>query len=204
MKSLSGNYSYRRNGELQDIQEPWGWQFDGDTSVLSGQRIVAGVPVLEIRAAYQGSRCITQQLRWQALDAGPDQPSRDLNYRIEGAQLRWSEAGHAAEHSLPLPPGALQFPLLRAASGRLLLNLQRGAGPVVLPNLRVAPTATDFLHPILSERWVEAGSTAGHYRYLGGEYGDAGADYWLNADSILERYRWAAPDGVWEIQAQSG
>ena len=40
MKTLRGDYSYRRNGELQDIQEPWTWQFDGDTSVLSGQRIV--------------------------------------------------------------------------------------------------------------------------------------------------------------------
>lgn len=204
MKTLRGDYSYRRNGELQDIQEPWTWQFDGDTSVLSGQRIVAGVPVLDIRAEYHGPRCVAQQLRWQGLDAKPDQPARDLSYRIDGAQLRWSEAGRAAEHRLPLPAEALQFPLLRAASGRLLLNLQRGAGPVVLPNLRVAPTATDFLHPLLSKRWVEAGNAAGHYRYLGGEYGDAGADYWLNSDAILERYRWAAPDGVWDVQAQSG
>ena len=58
MKTLRGDYSYRRNGELQDIQEPWTWQFDGDTSVLSGQRIVAGVPVLDIRAEYHGPRCV--------------------------------------------------------------------------------------------------------------------------------------------------
>ena len=167
--------------------------------MLRGQRLVAEVPVLDIEAHYRGRHCHTQTLHWQNADGS----SRRFHYALAPGQLHWDDGDAADSRSLALPSGALQFPLLRAATGRLLQELAGGAGPVVLPNLRVAEQAADFLHPIVSERWVEAQAGAGHYRYFGGEYGDAGAEYWLDEQAIVQRYRWLSPTGLWEIRLQA-
>jgi hypothetical protein len=73
---------------------------------------------------------------------------------------------------------------------------------VVLPDIR-NPDGAWFLHPLRSPRHAVAGDQGPrHYRYYGGEYGEAGADYWLDADGFVARYRWVAPDGAWEVELE--
>ena len=200
-----GIYRYWRDGALQDISEPWQWQRVGDHQVLRGQRCVAGQPLLDIEATYEGAECRQLRLRWGPHSAGEAQT---LHYVCREPSLHWRREGDAADQTLPLPAGSLLFPLLRAAAGPLLLRLARAPATVVVPCLRDPADAARFLTPRLSERHAvlidEDAATGRHYRYYGGEYGEAGSDYWLGADNRLLRYRWDSPQGVWEVRLEAG
>ena len=38
------------------------------------------------------------------------------------------------------------------------------------------------------------------YQYYGGEYRDEGCECWLDARSLLTRYVWKTPQGVWDVR----
>lgn len=175
---MKGLYRYWRDGELQDVVEPWELTRNAEGWLLTGQRIVQGNTALEVEAQYLGALCSAMRMTWLA-----DQPAR----RAE----------------LTATQDVLLFPLLRAAAGPLLPLLADGSRTVLLPNIR-NPRTADFLTPLRSIRHATLlDKTARHYRYYGGEYGEAGADYWLNASGLLDHYRWTSPQGEWEARLEN-
>lgn len=191
MKPARGTYRYWRDGRAQDVVEPWEVTVSGTELVLRGQRIVGGQPLLDVTARYHGDACEEFTVTWQ-----PD--ARTVGYRRSGAQLEWSE-GKGAQRREAIPDGSLLFPLLRAATGALLPRLALQACVVVLPDIR-DPAGPGFLQPLQSQRHaLQVSDGPRHYRYYGGEYGEVGADYWLDPDGFVQRYRWPSPQGLWEI-----
>lgn len=193
-----GVYRYWRDGVPLAIEEPWAWQPKAGGHRLAGERRVEGVVVLSVSADYLDGQCQTMALDWQ-----PESPKahRHLVYRRVGETLHWSEPGRARQGRLALPATAPLFPLLRAATGFILRTLACKPQTIALPDLRATGDPERFLKPWCSSRRViEGAATADgrHYRYFGGEYGEVGADYWLNHGGWVQRYRWAASDGLWE------
>lgn len=191
-----GTYRYWKDSVAQDIEEPWRILRTGDRWQLRGERRVNGSTLLAVDACYDGGQCTALELRW----SGDRQ--RHRHYRLHDERVQWREDGSLAWRTQVLPPGALLFPLLRAASGPILQALLERPRTIVLPSLR-DPAAANFLEPELSLRHAQrhADSADGtHCRYFGGEYGEAGADYWLAADGLVTRYRWASAQGLWEVR----
>lgn len=188
-----GCYRYALDGKLQAIDEPFEIARDGDGFVLTGQRNVGGKVMLEVSARYDAGTCRELDIAWNL------ETRRTAHYHHEGAVLAWREDG-ATSGRKALPDGCLMFPLLRAATGFLFPLLLDKPRNVVVPNIR-NPNADDFLSPLLSQRHVRQHDPgdATHYRYYGGEYGDAGADYWVGEDGLVTRYRWESPQGTWDV-----
>ncbi len=186
-----GCYHYWLDGERQTITEPWQLQRDAYGLRLRGERLRDGKPLLRIDARYRSAQCRQMTVAWC--------DGRRLDYRLEADQLRWHSA--STERQLRCPPDALLFPLLRVAAGPLLRALDDGERCVVLPDLR-RPGVEGFLHPLLSMRHAQrqADVSPTHYRYYGGEYGAAGADYLLDARGLLQAYRWASAHGLWQVE----
>lgn len=192
----SGTYRYWKDGAAQDIEEPWQLVRDGEAARLTGERRVGGAAVLSVTARYEGPACTALELRWSG-----ERP-RHRHYRLHDSCAQWREDGAMAWRTLVLPPDTLLYPLLRAASGPILQALLEKPRTIVLPSLR-DPAAPGFLEPELSARYARrfAESEEGvHCRYFGGEYGEAGADYWLAADGLVTRYCWASANGLWEVR----
>lgn len=187
----AGTYRYRRDGQPQPVEEPWTWTRD----CLQGQRLVEGQTVLDLTARFDGAHCRSFDMHWSSGDR-----SRHGRYALAGTQLQWTLDGVAAQ--MTVPAEALLFPLLRAATGALIRQLDRGPRPVIVPDIR--PDSRQPLAPLLSDREASlmAPDDAGLqcWRYSGGEYGATGCDCWLDAAGLLQRYRWASPQGVWDVR----
>jgi hypothetical protein len=194
-----GTYRYTLNGALTGITEPWQLERAETGYRLCGRRLRDGMPLLAVEADYDGTQCRSLHLRWLAAD---QTAARTLLYQHDDNGLQWTE--DAVTQSIPVPQDSLLFPLLRAATGPLLLHLAASPRWVVLPSLHHAHDASTFLRPLLSQRRAQAmapGATAWrHFRYYGGEYGEAGSDCWLDAMGLLQRYRWDSPQGVWDVR----
>lgn len=192
-----GRYRYSRDDQPQPVVEPWSLHRAGGALLLRGQRIVDGRSLLEISARYRGRRCEQFKLHWHG--ALP----RSAEYQLQQGELRWKPAPDDAWASAPEAHCSLLFPLLRAAAGPLLGLLAGQPAKVCVPDIRDPDLTDQFLRPLCSQRRAEllegADGAARHYRYYGGEYGDAGADYWVDGHELLTRYRWAAPNGRWEV-----
>lgn len=190
--SRAGTYHYWLDGQQQTIIEPWEWVREGESASLKGQRIVDAHVLLNIRALYEKAQCTDLQLSWQG--SGRIQHWR---YRIQQEQLLWACQG-GPDGTLELPGGCRLFPLLRAATGLLLPQLQVESASIVLPDIRQAPGQPGFLHPHISPRRAERINEQ-HWRYYGGEYGEPGSDYWLDEDGLVRAYRWDSPQGRWDV-----
>lgn len=190
-----GVYRYWCDGALQTITEPWQLLRTAQGLLLRGQRLVDGRVVLDVEAQYDGALCNDLHLCWHT----PTSQHR-AQYRYRGIKLEWSFDQQHGVQTLALPADSRLFPLLRAATGPLLKQLSAAPRTVVVPCIRDA-TADDFLHPLLSSRHAKT-TTAQHYRYYGGEYGDAGCECWLDTHCLLLRYQWQSPQGGWEVRLE--
>lgn len=197
----NGTYLYWRDGIAQPIREPWTLSVDGGDWLLSGQRVIEEVPRLGIDARYRDHAWQDCALDW--LSPQDPWPQTHFYFMREGA-LRWRAPNDIDDHALTLPSRCLLFPLLRAAAGPLLWALTRTPRWVVVPELKQTVDTRRFLSPSLSERRACVGASPQgeqtHYRYFGGEYGENGADYWIDHQGLLRRYTWQAPDGLWECR----
>lgn len=193
-----GVYRYRCDGRESDITEPWRLVRHGEQLRLLGRRLDGSRVLLEVDARYRGDRCV-------ALRLAADTPTgrRRLQYRRDDEGLSWFESGAPAATHVALPADAVLFPLLRAATGPLLRTLAVGPCELVLPDLRNPADAGAFLRPLRSLRRVTqvgADAQGSHLRFFGGEYGELGADYWIGADGVVQRYQWSSPHGVWDVR----
>ena len=192
----SGHYRYSCDGQPQAIQEPWQLFRLEDQFILQGQRQVDNGPDFSVLAEYSNKRRCVQFL----LDWSDKNNTQRLHYQhdLQADSLRWRRAGESW-HSQSLTSGSLLFPLLRAAAGPLVRELSLGPRDTIVPSLHTPDQPDDFLSPRRSLRHCEAQSSEGHYRYFGGEYGQSGADYWLNPRGILSAYHWQSAHGLWEV-----
>ncbi len=193
MPSERGLYRYWKDGELQPIDEPWQYDASANTGLLTGQRIVGGETLLDVEAGYRDRHCIRLALTWTQ-----DGQAQRWRYLRGSHTLLWSCDG-GPERVLPLAANCRLFPLLRAATAGVLKDAEDEGIQLVLPSLH-NPGTHGFLQPVQSSRCVRRSAEAGHLRYYGGEYGDAGADYWLGDHGLVDHYRWQAPSGLWEIK----
>lgn len=196
-----GEYSYWRDGERQDVREPWRLQATANGLHLWGERRVNGQTALEVDADYEGLHCRALRLSWQDRDG-----ARTAQYEHRGEVLHWQVEGEPPTPPLAVPSGCALFPLLRAAAGPLVRQLLASPRSVVVPNIRATAQRAERLQPLLSTRHavLQAQDAQGgqHYRYYGGEYGDAGSDYWLDARGLLQRYSWDSAQGLWEARLE--
>lgn len=199
-----GIYRYWRDGVPQPIEEPWQILEERHGWVLRSTRNVEGCCVLAIEARYQERRCHSFRLDWMPEASGAQ---RSLHYRCEHGQLQWQEPERRQTGELPFPDDHRLFPLVRAASGPLLRDLSIAPATVVLPCLQPNADAEAFLRPMHSRRRAEFldrdDESVDHLRYYGGEYGTTGSDYWVDANDWVQRYRWHAPDGCWEVRNET-
>ena len=200
----SGNYRYNLDGVEQPIEEPWQLIQTDSGLILQGRRIVNGIALLTVDARFKNGAWQQMSLHWAGNGAGDD-PGQHyrLEYRLANNELAWAHAGKS-EQRFALPDNTLLFPLLRAASGSLLSQLAAKPQTLVLPCLRDPQDQAAFLRPIMSQRRAEyvqqLDDDTTHFRYYGGEYGEAGSDYWLNRQGLLQRYVWQSPHGCWDVQ----
>lgn len=195
MNPARGAYRYWRDGQPQNVREPWELERTRGSQRLQGSRIVDGRCVLEVKAEWRDGAWVSMDVRCQGATG-----ERSAEYRVFGTELHWLT--HGSSGVVQLPPGAHLFPLLRAAMGPLVAALARASAPVIVPDIRdlSAPSA---LEPSITARRAELlGVRDGerHLRCYGGEYGDEGADCWLDDADRLLRYRWASSAGVWEAR----
>lgn len=191
-----GNYRYWRDGEPQPIDEPWSLHQRGETRRLVGERRRSGQPLMRVEAERRDGDWLSLAVDWAA------EPALGVAWSVQGDALCWRRRnGEAGERSLP--PGTQLFPLLRAAAGPLLRALLARPATVAVPALHDPGDRQAFLLPILSRRSAEQlgddDALGAHLRYRGGEYGEDGSDYWLRHGDLVQRYRWQASDGCWEV-----
>jgi hypothetical protein len=86
----------------------------------------------------------------------------------------------------------------------LIERLAGNPGTVIVPWLRDPRQAEHLLLPLPSQRSatpLETDEGSGRrYRYRGGEYGEDGAECWLDETGLLLRYCWSTIDGRWEVR----
>ncbi len=195
----AGCSHYHRDGAASGISEPGSLCFEGGHLVLRGRRLLHGRCLLEVTADFRGPLC-TRMLVTLGEPAGVPP---FLGFEAEGRLV--CRRGDDALRSLALPRGCLLFPLLRAATGALLAQLERAPRWIVVPALQT-PQAAQLLRPRLSRRHVkpldDTADGARRLRYFGGEYGRAGAEHRLDADGLLAAYRWPSPQGLWEVRLE--
>lgn len=193
---LSGHYAYFVDGQRKNIEEPWQLQANNYGVRLSGERIVDGHCVLAVQARYQQRQCNFMRISWQAR---PQDDLQNISYWQRHNILNWRFDHESESQRLELPSGSLMFPLLRAASGPLIQQLSEGERCVIVPRLH-DPAAKNFLHPLLSQRRAKATSESHQWRCFGGEYGETGALYQLNALGLTQAYEWQTDQGLWQIK----
>ncbi len=198
-----GCYRYALGGESQPIREPWQLHASDTGLQLTGQRLIDEHAALDVQAEFSGQQCRSLHMRWQAR---AQDHARFLSYRMRvDQQLNWQEDDQPT-CTMALPPGTRLFALLRGATGVLLPQLTQTDSQVVLPNLRQPNDYDRFLTPLLSKRRAEpqGGPRLGlqHFRYFGGEYGNAGSDYWVDMHGLVQRYCWDTPQGEWTVELE--
>ena len=187
----SGHYSYRLNGKPQAIAEPW--QITSDNGLfLSGQRSVDQLGSLLVRAHYAAARCIAAEFEW-----AQDGLRKRARYWLDGKSWMWSRDNQPAL-SAGADDSALLFPLLRAATGPLLSQLDSQPRQVLVPSLHDPSDSNSAFTPVLSMRWLEPIGPS-YWRYLGGEYGHTGCVCELNAEHLLKAYHWDSPNGSGDV-----
>ncbi|MGJ8669273.1 MAG: hypothetical protein ACSHXK_07290 [Oceanococcus sp.] len=195
----SGDYHYWYDGSIQAVQEPWQLHQSGTGFVLSGKRIVNARTCFEVVAEYSNKRrCTGLDLSW--IDANGKQ-NWQYRQQTKPQQLAWRK--EAQDWKLTeATPGARLFPLLRAAAGPLVRELSKQPHVVIVPTLHDPDDTDEFLKPSSSQRYCEQQSSANHYRYFGGEYGEMGSEYWLNTQGLMTSYEWKSAQGLWRVELQ--
>lgn len=188
----AGSYGYRLDGEVQPVTEPWVLSRDGAGLRLRGERRRHGRPLLRVDARFERARCVQLSVDWLA--EGP----RRFEYALQAGFVDW-RSGDAAG-AVAVPRGTLLFPLLRAATGPLLLVLARAPASVVVPSLH-DPSSAQFLRPEATPRRAEL--CGDRYRYRGGEYGDDGCECALDERGFLTRYLWTSAQGTWDVRLEA-
>lgn len=199
-----GDYHYWRDEKSRGITEPWSLSSKGDALILKGKRIMNKSVLLEIEAHFTEGGWHDLIVSWMPGTPG----SRRFEYHLRGDKLEWLEQGVGSKHTEKVPARSLLFPLLRGASGPLLQSLAKRPATVILPTLGSPPDSAAFLQPMHSPRRATlegAHDTTGiHYRYYGGEYGETGSDFWVTRTGIVDRYKWKAADGEWDVRLMDG
>jgi hypothetical protein len=197
-----GTYRYARDGVPQAISEPWQLRQTPQGVALLGRREIGGESVLEVEAGFARARCTSLTAYWKRQHAPL---ARSVRYQLVGETLHWRSHGSDSTQIMPLPGGCVLFPLLRAAAGPLIRQLSQQPGWVVLPNINDS-TGPPLLHPTLSQRQATTLdrdlALGDRFRYVGGEYAQTGADYWLDRHAIVQRYVWDAPHGRWDVHLE--
>ncbi len=207
----SGVYEYHINGTLTDIREPWRRDCHPDKGVVTRARRYSGQHgfALEVTHwAQDGGECAVQ-LFWRAGDLVVQ-----AGYQL-GSELRVNRSvgGQALEEICLPDDGALFFPLMRVFAGNLIGQLLEtgGSGRVLVPAIDRPGEPDSLFLPRFSERRVEllegqAPEFDGCrcYRYRGGQYGEAGARYWLDESGLLRHYHWQADaENEWRVSLEN-
>lgn len=195
-----GEYSYWRDNQRQPVREPWSLHRVEGGLHLSGQRLAQDRLLLQVDARWHDGAWRSMQLDWHH-----GTHAERVDYVLHDDGLHWRRAPAVAARVLAVPPDTALFPLLRVAAGPLLRRLLRGETPVLVPDIRADANDEQRLQPLLSQRRADLRSQDAQglrCRYYGGEYGDTGADYWLDAQDLLQRYRWVSTRGIWEVRLE--
>lgn len=214
-----GEYRYYRNGEPTGIVESWAVYRNerGERLVEVSRQTPELGDYLQVTSHHDRHGLQRCQLNWQ-------QGYGDEIHRLEahyyrtavGWRVQRSFDGEARQDQAIDEP-ALLSPLMRLYTGYVIHQLHRqgGAGVVLVPAIQQGLERHQLLAPQCSERSVEriavaqtldeppAARPCDCFEYLGDQY-QKGTRFWVDADGLLWRYRWAQGAATaWDVRLEN-
>ena len=203
-----GRYRYTRDGEPVGVDERFvlGEIAPGVVRVRSTRITASPTARLEVDVRITGADSHAV-VRWVGSAPGVARSAR-AEYAAAGDSVVVTREVDGVVHDATTVRGA-SYPLMRVFTGPLVVASVPGLD-LVVPDV-ADPTDLDrFLGPVTSSRTaevlgerpvvvdgVEHAATA--YRWIGGAYGEDGAEFVVDAGGLLLSYAVTQPSGRWEV-----
>jgi hypothetical protein len=203
-----GRYVYTRDGAPVGVDERFvlGEVAAGELRVRSTRVSASPTSRLEVdaRVTADASEAL---LRWVGSSPGVAREAR-AQYTARAGEVVVAREVDGVAHE-PVTVSGASYPLLRIFTGPLVVASVTGLD-VVVPDVADPADLHRFLAPVTSHRTaellgertvvvdgVERAGTA--YRWIGGVYGEDGAEFVVDAGGLLLGYSVTQPSGRWEV-----
>jgi hypothetical protein len=203
-----GRYVYTRDGAPVGVDERFvlGEIAPGVVRVRSTRITASPTARLEVdvRVTATGSDAV---VRWVGSAPGVARAAR-AEYAAAGGAVVVTREVDGVVHDAVTVPGA-SYPLMRVFTGPLVVASVPGLD-LVVPDVADPTDLERFLGPVTSSRTaevlgdravvvdgVEHEGTA--YRWIGGAYGEDGAEFVVDRGGLLLAYAVTQPSGRWEV-----
>lgn len=205
-----GRYLYTRDGAPVGVEERFvaGEIAAGVTRVRSTRIAAAPTSRLEVDVRFSTRAC-DALVRWVGSDPSVVRAA-SAQYSAAGGSVTATRTIDGVDDGPAVAPGVL-YPLMRVFTGPLVVSSVRTGGlDVVVPDVGDPTDPTRFLAPTSSHRTAEIRGEAtvavdgiDHpataYRWIGGAYGEDGADFVVDDGGLLLSYSVTQPSGRWEV-----
>jgi hypothetical protein len=203
-----GRYRYTRDGEPMPVDERFvlGEIAPGVVRVRSTRITATPTARLEVDVRISGGRT-DAVVRWTGSAPGVAREAR-AEYSGEDGAVAVTRVVDGVVHEPVAAAGAV-YPLMRVFTGPLVVGSVAGLD-VVVPDVADPGAVDRFLAPVTSSRTaevlggravvvdgVERAGTA--YRWIGGAYGEDGAEFVVDPGGLLLSYAVTQPSGRWEV-----
>jgi hypothetical protein len=203
-----GRYRYTRDGEPVPVDERFvlGEIAPGVVRVRSTRITAAPTARLEVDVRIGDGRT-DAIVRWTGSAPGVARAAR-AEYSAADGSVAVAREVDGVVHDPVTVSGAV-YPLMRVFTGPLVVGSVPGLD-LVVPDVADPTDVGRFLAPVTSSRTaevlgervvavdgVERAGTA--YRWIGGAYGEDGAEFVVDAGGLLLSYAVTQPSGRWEV-----
>ncbi len=204
-----GRYVYTRDGEPVPVDERFvlGEIAPGVVRVRSTR--ITGSPAarleVDARVTATGSDAV---VRWVGSSPGVARAAR-AEYAASAGTVAVTREVDGVVHEAVTAVGA-SYPLMRVFTGPLVRASVTGLD-VVVPDVADPADLDRFLAPVTSSRTAEvlgervvvvdgAEHAGTAYRWVGGAYGEDGAEFVVDPGGLLLEYAVTQPSGRWEVR----
>jgi hypothetical protein len=203
-----GRYRYSRDGEPMAVDERFvlGEIAPGVLRVRSTRITASPTARLEVDVRITADRSDTL-VRWTGSAPGVAREAR-AEYAAADGTVDVTREVDGVVHE-PVSVAGVPYPLMRVFTGPLVVRSVAGLD-VVVPDVADPGDLGRFLAPVTSSRTavllgergvvvdgVERAGTA--YRWIGGAYGEDGAEFVVDPGGLLLSYAVTQPSGRWDV-----
>lgn len=205
-----GRYLYTRDGAAVGVDERFVLGSIAPSVVRVRSTRVTASPTARLEADVRfAAGSVTAAVRWVGSDVSVVRAATADLAGHDGV-VESSRVVDEVRHESAAVAGIL-YPLMRVFTGPLVrASALEGGLRVVVPDVADPTDAMRFLAPTVSERTAEVLGERGvvvdgiervgtAYRWIGGAYGDDGADFVVDDGGLLLAYAVTQPSGRWEI-----
>lgn len=203
-----GRYRYSRDGEPMAVDERFvlGEIAPGVVRVRSTRITASPTARLEVDVRIDAGRT-DAVVRWTGSAPGIARTARAEYAAVDGSVVVTRVVDDVVHE--PVTVSGVVYPLMRVFTGPLVVGSVPGLD-LVVPDVADPADLGRFLAPVTSSRTaevlgeravvvdgVERAGTA--YRWIGGAYGEDGAEFVVDQGGLLLSYAVAQPSGRWEV-----